>query len=266
MKARVNRNLLEQTSFDSGMPGGLGMIVHRFEAPGDYEIALIRDDQVVQRLPLVVAPERGEEEGSSKMASAAPGPALAPQQLTIELGQVRPDAMARSHREMDEPHMIRSGGYASFTTARRQDAAAVVVRRRGERDEEELFDSRRLVDEDIFALTMVRPGTYALSNVQTGAKGQIKVAYPTRGREPYRPPEPLTVACTDAGFYPADIDLMPAQGIIFHIRTPSRIQIELIEPDDGPEGARAPKIGGWRKRPEQEAQAETGDNMSQSAS
>ena len=37
------------------------------------------------------------------------------------------------------------------------------------------------------------------------------------------------------GFQPQDIELKPAQGVVFHIsNTQARIVIELVEPDDGP--------------------------------
>jgi len=264
MKARLNRNLLEQTRFDSGMPGGLGMIVHRFETPGEYEIALVRDERVVERVTLIVAQERSEEEAGRKMPPSAREAEL-PSQVNIELGQARRAVLMQSPSELEEHYAVRAGGYTSFTATRREDASAVVVRRRGEEGEEELFDSRRLEEGDIFALTMVRPGAYALNNAETGATGEIRVAYPTVGKEPYRPPDPISVECTDQGFSPADIDLMPAQGIIFHVRTPTRIQIDLVEPDDGPEGAREPKVAGWRKPLQQQTGPETDDKTSQSA-
>ena len=265
MKARINRNFLEQTSFDSGMPSGLGIVVHRFEEVGEYEIAVLRNDRDAARLSLVVAGERPPEEAGRRAPSAAQEVELAPSQVNIELGQARRAALARPLGELEGPYIVRPGGYVSFTAARQEDASAVVVRRRRKDDREELFDSRRLAQDDIFSVTMVRPGTYSLENAVTGAEGKITVAYPTRGKEPYRPPDPISVESTDDGFSISSIDLMPAQGIIFRMSTPSRIYIDLVEPDDGPQGPRPPKIAGWRKRPDQQVATEPDDKTSQSA-
>jgi hypothetical protein len=168
-------------------------------------------------------------------------------------------------------------GYALFTSSRREGSYAIVAEgaARGAEPKQapgkpapenqagaERFDSRRLGPADLFAVTMIRPGTYALTNTLTGAKGRITVAYPTMGREPYRPPAPLTVQCTAQGFAPAAIDLQPAQGIVFRFAVPSHIKIDLVEPNDGPgqvvqqearpgappAEARRP-VARWRKQP-----------------
>lgn len=263
MKARVNRNFLEQTSFDSGMPSGLGVVIHKFERPGQYEIALLRDDRVVQRMPLVVAEEVTGEEASQRRQTSSGWEAEAPSShVSMEMSQA---ALARPTSETARPYTVRAGGYMSFTAARHEDASAVVARSQQEGEREELFDSRRLDEGDMFAVTMIRPGRYDLRNTETEARGQITVAYPTVGDEPYRPPGPVAVDCTDQGFSMSDIDLMPAQGIIFRVRTPSRIQIDLVEPDDGPQGARPPKVSGWRKRPERRRNEESGGNSAPTA-
>ena len=64
------------------------------------------------------------------------------------------------------------------------------------------------------------------------------------GNKPHRPPEPVSIECTAGGFSKKTIDLKPAQGIIFRINTPSRIKIDLVEPDDGPSECRP--IAEWR--------------------
>lgn len=237
MKVRINRNFLEQTSFDSGMPSGLGIVIHKFEAPGEYEISLVQEDRVVERVPLVVAGESGDESRLAMWQGEAP------QHVSIEMGQAE---LQRPTTEVLRPYIVRAGGYMSFTTISHENAAAIVARSRSER--EELFDSRRLNTGDMFAVTLVRPGRYALRNTETDARGQITVAYPTVGDEPYRPPGPVAVECTEQGFSTSEIDLMPAQGIIFRIHTASRIQIDLEEPDDGPQGARSSEMPRWRKR------------------
>jgi hypothetical protein len=111
------------------------------------------------------------------------------------------------------------------------------------------FDSRKLQNGDIFAVTLLRPGRYSLTNslgstAGAAVQGEIRVAYPVIGDQPYRPPEPLQVQVGAGGFQPNSIQLQPVQGLIFHIGdVAARIQIELVEPDDGPPAGGAPPRG-----------------------
>lgn len=246
---RINRSFLEQFNFDSGFPGGLAMVVHRFEEPGEYEVSLVRDDRVTDRVPLMVVGETSEEESYPDKGRPRPKPDIEPppNQVTIELGQARRALLEPPLGELEQPYIVRAGGYTAFTATRRQDTAAIVVRERNAGGKRQAFDSRRLTEGDIFAVTLVRPGAYSLKNELSGAEGRIQVAYPVVGKERYRPPAPVSVECTAKGFSPTAIDLKPAQGIVFQIQTPARIHIDLVEPDDGPEEPRPRKVSGWRK-------------------
>ena len=88
--------------------------------------------------------------------------------------------------------------------------------------------------QSLFAVTLVRPGRYRLTNTISGAEAAVVVTYPKVGKTPYRPPEPLEIDCGAKGFGASKFTISPAQGIIFRLSTESRIQLELVEPDDGP--------------------------------
>jgi hypothetical protein len=244
---RINRSIFEQINFDSGLPAGLAMVVHRFEQPGEYEVSFVRDDQVTDQVPLMVIGETGEEKPYEKGPQHGGGTKPPPDQVTIELGEARRALLEPPLGELEEPYLVRAGGYTAFTAARKEDSSSIVVQRKEDDGKGDSFDSRRLSDGDIIVTTLLRPGTYSLKNLLNRTEGKIRVAYPVVGKERYRPPAPLSVECTAKGFYPDAIDLKPAQGIMFRIQTPTRIQIELVEPDDGPEGPRPPKASGWRK-------------------
>jgi hypothetical protein len=143
---------------------------------------------------------------------------------------------------------VAAGEHATFRATERRRAGAFVARRAD--DAEPAFDSSRLTEADVFALTLVRPGTYAMRNELGGAEGRIVVTYPVVGDAPYRPPAPAEVTAAEGRFAPDELVLGPGQGIIFRIATPSRIRVELLEPDDGPpaEGGRPP-AGRRRGRP-----------------
>nr|MBA3413499.1 hypothetical protein [Actinomycetota bacterium] len=121
-----------------------------------------------------------------------------------------------------------------FYVSRGPGGYAVQLGSADERARAPIFDSRELKGEDLFAATLIRPGTYALRNAATGAEGEIAVAYPKPGRGRSAALQPKSIECTEEAFKPASIRIRAAQGQLYRCRVPSRIQIELLEPDDGP--------------------------------
>jgi hypothetical protein len=160
--------------------------------------------------------------------------------VTIDVAGAAPGTVAgQRHSKLD------AGGFASFTSAHARSASSVIVaHKRGAKDPE--FDSRRLGEPDIFALTLVRPGLYVVRNTLAKAEGRIVVAYPLVGERPYRPPDPVDVLCTKKGFEPERLEIQSAQGIIFRFETAAHVVVELLEPDDGPKGG---PLGRWSGRP-----------------
>jgi hypothetical protein len=218
MNARFNSMFLNQTTFDSASPMGSAVVVHRIDEEGEYDVEVGREDEVPDRVGLSVAPQ-------GKKASAAPS------SVTIDIAGAAPGTIARQRH-----HQLDVGGYASFTSAQaRSSGSVIVVRKRGAKDAE--FDSRRLGEPDIFAVTLVRPGLYSARNTLAKAEARIVVTYPVVGERPYRPAEPVDVLCTKKGFGREHVEIGPAQGIIFRFETAARIVVELLEPDDGPKAA-----------------------------
>jgi hypothetical protein len=125
-----------------------------------------------------------------------------------------------------------SRGYLSITSSQPLPEHHVVVSAGA--DGADVLDTRRLGPRSLFAVTLARPGRYRLVNGITGSEADVVVTYPTVGSTPYRPPAPLEVRCTPEGFGASRFTISPAQGIIFRLATESRIQLELVEPDDGP--------------------------------
>jgi hypothetical protein len=96
-----------------------------------------------------------------------------------------------------------------------------------------LFDSTRLEGDDLFAVTLIRPGTYAVRNLASGARGEIVVEQSEAEVELHRPTEPVEIECTEKTLRPAKVRVQAGQSHVYRFRTPSRIAIELVEPDDG---------------------------------
>jgi len=237
MKAQFNRHLFTQTNVDSGALTLHGMVIHTFREPGEYQVALLWNNETIRRFPLIV------DDQAETM------------QVNIDLA-----ALHRPGTQHTEEYMLKPGGSAVFHVGRGTGGYAVIATRLGEPQPHEghgkrperaatpmPFDSRELREGDMFAVTLLRPGVYSLTNNTVRAKGNLVVTYPKpRGRHEAAP-EPVTVECTEKGFVPERVELQPFQGLLFRVSAPSRIRIDLVKPDDGPEGPRSPGLTGWRK-------------------
>jgi hypothetical protein len=221
----VNRHLFTQTSVDSGLLTMLGVVIHRFPEPGEY-IGVV---------------ERGAEARSFRLRVDEGSPAM---QANVDLatlggGHSHSDDCGCKDKETsaDPTFVVNPAGYVVFHVSSGPGGYVVRVGRL-ERPEAALFDSTQLEGDDLFAVTLIRPGTYAVRNMAGEARGEIVVSYPKIGEQPHRPDEPVEIVCTEKAFRPARIRIQAAQGQLYRFRTPSRIAIELVEPDDGPRSTR----------------------------
>jgi len=235
MKSIVNRHLFTQTGVDSGALTMHATAVHSFAEAGEYQVALLWNNETIRRFELIVDDSAEDT------------------QLNIDLAALH---LPAAHAAQEGHYMVKPGGHAVFYVSHGAGGYAVVVTQqpRGEQDKRAArgqtpppFDSRELHNGDLFAVTLLRPGAYSMTNTLTRAKGEIIVAYPKRGSRLERSLTPLSVECTDKGFVPNRIELQPMQGIVFRVTSPSRIRIDLAKPDDGPQGPRSPRHMTWRK-------------------
>ncbi len=231
MSARFNSLFLNQKTFDSASPLGSAVVVHRFDDEGEYDVEFGREGEVPDRVALSVVPQ-GKKAQASQESS-----------VTIDVAGAAPGTIARSrHSRLDV------GGFSAFTSAHARSSGSVIVaRKQGAKGAE--FDSRRLGEPDIFAVTLVRPGLYAVRNTLAKTEGRIVVTYPVVGDIPYRPADPVGVVCTKKGFDPERLEIGPAQGIIFRFETAARLVVELLEPDDGPKAGPRGRWSGSPKLP-----------------
>ncbi len=244
MNILSNLQALTQTSFDSGSLGGLGTVVHRVDQAGDHQVKVLQADRLMRSFSLHVVGGPGQ-----LLANRA----TAPGQVNIDLSRAV-GSLRQLSPEEPENLVVAAAGYAVFHAPPGVTGFAVQLQAPGSGDKPPTFDSRQLRNGDLFAVTLFRPGRYSLTNAAGGAKGEVRVSYPVIGDTPYVPPDPAQVQVTAKGFQPGTIQLQPAQGLIFQIsNTAARIQIELVEPDDGPakppagqEGGRGPQYR-WEK-------------------
>lgn len=230
----VNREMFEQTSFDSAVPSGAAVVAHRFRSEGQYVVALSREERVAETRSMLVSPAAAADRDSGSPVGET-GRLRLPDAMTIDLTDSRPVPGRPVPLRPTSRLTMPAGGYAAFTGAVGRANRALVRRVTSTGSEEEVeFDTEKLGGDDVFAVTLVRPGSYAVRNSVGGHEGRIVVTYPVIGDVPYRPADPLEVRVTDTGLDPKAVTIGPGQGVIFRIDAPSRITVDLVEPDDGP--------------------------------
>lgn len=217
MKTSINWPMLTQSGLDSGSLTMLGVVIHKFSESGEYIGTILR---------------KSKDVGSFRLSVGKDCPTM---QVDIDLETVVKSTRALARRKSNGKFAVNPDGYVVFHVSRGLGGYTVVVDRISEDSKtERLFDSSKLMEGDMFAVTMIRPGTYSVANVYTDAQGEIVVAYPKVGKVPYRPLKPVSIKCTEKGFSPDKIKIKPAQGQVYNLKTQSRIKITLIKPDDGP--------------------------------
>ncbi len=237
-KAFINYPVFTQTTLDSGALTMLGVVIHNFPEPGEYRGTASRGERDVADFYLRVDKESDVMQVDIDLATL--------DRPATELCECKSGL-----HERERHFVVNPKGYAVFYVSRGTGGYAVRVGRVEERSQTVVFDSREMKGGDLFAATLIRPGTYSVTNLSTGAKGEIVVSYPPQvGKERYRPPEPVEIECAGRELRPEKIKIQPAQGQIYRCQAPSRIRIELVKPDDGPRQPRQPvKVAGWRKPP-----------------
>jgi len=219
MNAKVNRDLLTQTSWDSGLLTPLASVLHPFQGPGKYQGILLHGTETVGLFDLVVDEKSSEAQVNIDLEAVY-------QRRYVQIGG-------------GKPFVVNPRQPTAFYVARGRGGYSVVVYRleAGRRATE--FDSRELRAGDVFTLTPVRHGTYSVTN-NDAAKGEFLVQK-RKGRS--IPTEPIIIECVERGFKPDKVGTEFSQPLFFVIRTPSRIKVQLEkQPDDEPGHARRPSI------------------------
>ena len=242
-----DRYLFTQLGLDSAALTRLGSIVHGPREPGEY---------------------RGTVRGAGKLPEAtfyvSVDPDCAVAQVDIDLARLmgEPGRGAATPPASDcgcgggaagagggvPRFIVHPKGYLVFHVGAGAGGFSVNLRRAEEDPGHKAWDSRvQLQRGDIFAAVVMRPGDYEMRNLLTGARAELAVAYPVVGETAFKPPPALHVQCGKA-FEPSAVRLLPTQGLNVHVEEAAHLRIELLRPDDGPQGDRPPTRGGWKKR------------------
>lgn len=208
MTAKLNHQLLNTTSFDSGALGMLAMVVHQFSSPARYHAAVMRSGHAVAEVPFTV------DEKSEAM------------QLDIDLAQAERDTGGKPHdcrcHDETQPAAVVSPKGCVLFHASSGTGYSVVVSNESDKTR---FDSTQLGKGDLFALSLLEPAVYSLANTVSDAAGEIDVTFNAEAAKRIRELETRYVNVTAKKFDPDRIEVSSTQGLVFRLEAPARIVI-----------------------------------------
>jgi hypothetical protein len=233
MNMTFDQNLFTQVGLDSGSLTMLGSVIHSFQEPGEYRGSVHKAGGGQAVFYITV----------DKASSVA--------QADIDLASLREFSDASQSECCDDSKgdhfTVNPKGYVVFHVSSGSGGFSVHVRRAEEDPKIKVFNSEALDAGDFFSASIIRPGSYSVVNPLANTKAGLVVSYPEVGKTAYRPPAPVRVQVSPRGFEPAQINLKPGQGLIFDVKSPSRIVIALLKADDGPGSDRKGPPHGWSK-------------------
>ena len=240
MNLTFDRNLFTQTGLDSGSLTMLGSVIHTFREAGEYKGTVRRGDTILSTFYLSADKNSAIAQVNIDLAA-----------LTEPKSSGSSEKCCHDHKGDQHRFVVNPRGYAVFHVSGGEGGYYVHTEKviEGKDTDQRVFDSRKLSDSDVFSGTIIRPGTYSVTNVLTKAQAQVVVSYPVIGKTAYRPPAPVRVKSSGDYFEPKRIELKPGQGMLFDCEKPSRIKITLEKADDGPKKyEREAVVPGWKKR------------------
>ena len=232
----LDANLYTQIGLDSGSLTMLATVVHPMTEPGEYRGVLHSGKEVDAVFYIKVDRESAMAQADVDLAS-----------LT---GESSDECKCSSGNHHGPRHFtVNPKGYVVFHVSKGGGGYFVVVEKADENSKAKPFDSRDLKEGDLFAATILRPGTYSATNLNAKSRGEIVVTYPIVGKFANPPPNPVRITSGRDTHEPKRVMVQPGQGIIFEPKAPSRFKIELLKADDGPGQSSIPVRDGWRKPP-----------------
>ena len=218
MQAKLNMQLLNTHSHDSGALGPLAMVVHSFTQPGRYSGLVLRHGRPVGEIAFVV------DEKSEAM------------QLDVDLSASGPRGASSTdcgcHGKAGDAPSVSPKGHVLFHASTGSGYAVTVTHADGK----PVFDSTRLDDGDLFALSLLEPAAYRLENTLSDAKGSITVSFDEEIARRIRSLETVYVDAQGKKFSSGKIALASTQGLVFRVKEASRIVIAREGPERAPRG------------------------------
>lgn len=211
----INRFIFSQANVDSGSLTVLASVVHRFSESGTYFGKIRRGENEVGQFKILV--------GQAPTMQSS---------VKIDLRTLETPLSEQSKNAECSCFTLSPGGYALFFVSTGAGGYSIEITK-SENGGKKTFDNRELTSQDMFVASLLRPGTYRITNTLTKAEAELKIVYPQIGKTP-RQSQSVQVECTEKAINPAKISVNPGQGVIFNFKVPSRIKVELVAPEDKP--------------------------------
>ena len=156
---------------------------HVFTEAGDHDVTILRDGRVAGRFTVAVQPE-----------GAVP-------QANVDLAGLAADADRSGN--VTGHYAVREGGVMGFAVGLGVGRYAVVIGHTAGGGSRTVLDSRgQLPAGDLFAVTLITPGTYRATNLTSQARLPITVAMPGRASPTARRGRPWSGPATTASTRP----------------------------------------------------------------
>jgi hypothetical protein len=209
MKATVNLQVLKTTKFDSGALGPLAMVLHQFPNTGHYQAAITQRSGAVTTIDFEV--------NETSVVT----------QLNIDLAQTIRSATANPkdcdcNHEKQIAMVISPKGYVLFHASSGNGHSVTV----SGSDSKIVFDSTKLDDGDLFAVSLLEPTGYSMKNMLGSAAGDISVSLKSDMTKRLKTLETQYIDVMEKRFEPGRIELTSSQGLVFRIKGAARIVIE----------------------------------------
>jgi hypothetical protein len=223
----LNRSLFTRRTLQATALTTLTTLIHRFPAPGSYELFVRRDGSLIHRAPVQVV-DGGVFQININMAGA-----------------------------FDERYVIAPGGALGFFAGSGSAAYAVMVERVTGKDRSVVLESSTGIPAgDLFAVTLVRAGRYRVVDPVNKIDGIVTVDTPqvttlferSRKGEPapkerYRPDQPTLVTIGRGEMKPREVRILAGQSVVFECAVAANLRVEPLDdnPKAGGEKAQTPQ-------------------------
>jgi hypothetical protein len=217
---------LTQTSFDSAAPSGNCAVVHQMREPGDYVVHFVKAREVTRTRELTVR----------AAADLAASPRAVARSIQFDGERVAvPGLGHRGDGEVLSRFDLHPEGAVAFGGTLMEAETPQVHLMRSDAKPRKVWDATRLVDGDVFAVFVARPGEYRVLNASNKTEATMVVTYPNRGKGRATDPATVEVDVGADGFGPGRLEVEPLQQVQFRVSAgPARIRIDLTKPIDEP--------------------------------
>jgi len=231
MLARVNLQLLKTTTFDSGALGMLAMVLHQFSSPGRYRISISNRGKVQRYITFDVDSKSEVMQLDIDLAGASTS---REKECTSEASRGKRDEQAG---------ILSPKGYVLFHASSGSGYSATVSDSLGR----VVFNSTKLGNSDLFAVSLLEPGSYSMKNSIDSSGGEIIVTLPEKMYGRMHELETKYVDVSEKKLDPQRMDLISSQGLVFRIKSPARIVIAKESSAEKAERIRSKPMVSWRK-------------------